>query len=161
MTQVRVFLVALVVAIPAVRIQAADAPSWPYYQGPNGNFSATDCGLTLVDDLKDARLVWKSQEPTPPGAAQSPRYGGHGWHGISLRDFRPIQIPLAAGGAVTSGGGVLLPGGGASSPLVANSKRSRRRGWPRRRRSAAATAATATAARSLPACWSARTSRAG
>jgi hypothetical protein len=43
--------------------RAADAPSWPCYQGPNGNFSATDCGLTLVDDLKDARLLWKSHEP--------------------------------------------------------------------------------------------------
>ncbi|MBY0460986.1 MAG: hypothetical protein K2V38_27005, partial [Gemmataceae bacterium] len=39
--------------------------------------------------------MWKSQEPTPPGAAQSPRYGGHGWHGISLKDFKPVKIPLA------------------------------------------------------------------
>ena len=46
------------------------APSWPCFHGPNGNFSATDCGLTLVDDLRDAKLLWKSQEPTPPGAAQ-------------------------------------------------------------------------------------------
>jgi outer membrane protein assembly factor BamB len=101
---------------------AAEAPSWPCYQGPNSNFSATDCGLTLVDDLKDARLLWKSQEPTPPGAAQSPRYGGHAWHSISLRDFRPIKIPLAGGGEAISGGGIPLPGGGASSLLAADGR---------------------------------------
>lgn len=102
--------------------RAADAPSWPCYHGPNGNFSATDCGLTLVDDLKDTQLLWKSAEPTPPGAAQSPRYGGHAWHRISLGDFKPLRIPLADGGEVISGGGIPLPGGGASSPLVADGR---------------------------------------
>ena len=101
---------------------AADGPSWPCYQGPNGNFSATDCRLSLVDDLRHARLVWKSEEPTPPGAAQSPRYGGHAWHRISLGDFKPVEIPLADGGRVTSGGGIPLPGGGASSLLVADGR---------------------------------------
>lgn len=99
-----------------------DGAGWPCFQGPHSNFSATDCGLTLVDDLKDARLLWKSQEPTPPGAAQSPRYGGHGWHRISLGDFKPITIPLAGGGTVTSGGGIPLPGGGATSLLVADGR---------------------------------------
>lgn len=101
---------------------AAEAPSWPCYQGPNGNFSATGCGLTLVDDLAQARLLWKSQEPTPPGAAQSPRYGGHAWHRISLGDFKPVKLPLAGGGTVISGGGIPLPGGGATSLLVADGR---------------------------------------
>lgn len=98
------------------------SPGWPAFAGPNGNFSAADCGLTLVDDLAKARLLWKSQEPTPPGAAQSPRYGGHAWHRISLGDFRPVKIPLAGGGTVISGGGIPLPGGGASSLLVADGR---------------------------------------
>jgi hypothetical protein len=67
-------LATLVLAASAPLVaRAADDPSWPCYHGPNGNFSAADSGLTLVDDLKDARLLWKSVEPTPPGAAQSPR----------------------------------------------------------------------------------------
>jgi outer membrane protein assembly factor BamB len=76
----------------------------------------------LVDDLRDARLLWKSQEPTPPGAAQSHRYGNPGWHGISLGKFKPLKIQLADGGEVTSGGGVPLPGGGASSLLFADGR---------------------------------------
>jgi len=31
--------------------------------GRMANFSATDCALTLVDDLKGARLLWKSAMP--------------------------------------------------------------------------------------------------
>ena len=88
-------LAVLTIVALALPASAAEAPSWPCFQGPNSNFSATDCGLTLVHDLAHARLLWKSQEPTPPGAAQSPRYGGHAWHRISLGDFKPIAIPLA------------------------------------------------------------------
>ncbi|RLS55167.1 MAG: hypothetical protein DWH95_11915 [Planctomycetota bacterium] len=119
-TMTKIILVAFIVVFP-IFADASDLLSWPCYHGPNANFSATDCGLTLIDDLKDARLVWKSQEPTPPGAAQSPRYGGHGWHN-SLTDFKPIKIPLMGGGEATSGGGIPLPGGGASSLLVADGR---------------------------------------
>lgn len=118
----RCLLALTIVGLLAGRACAADAPSWPCYQGPNSNFSATDCGLTLVDDLKDAHLLWKSQVPTPPGAAQSPRYGGHAWHRISLGDFKPIKVPLADGGEAVSGGGIPLPGGGASSLIVADGR---------------------------------------
>ena len=120
MTMTKIILVAFVVVFP-IFADASDLLSWPCYHGPNANFSATDCGLTLIDDLKDARLVWKSQEPTPPGAAQSPRYGGHGWHN-SLTDFKLIKIPLMGGGEAISGGGIPLPGGGASSLLVADGR---------------------------------------
>ena len=101
---------------------AADAPSWPCYQGPNGNFSASDCNLTLVDDLAQAKLLWKSEEPTPVGAGQSKRYGGHGWHTISLGNYKAVTIPLAGGGTVTSGGGVPLPSGGCASPVMADGR---------------------------------------
>jgi hypothetical protein len=120
LTMTKIILVAFIVVFP-IFADASDLLSWPCYHGPNANFSATDCGLTLIDDLKDARLVWKSQEPTPPGAAQSPRYGGHGWHN-SLTDFKSIKIPLMGGGEATSGGGIPLPGGGASSLLVADGR---------------------------------------
>ena len=100
---------------------AGEAPGWPYYLGPNSNLSATETGVALVDDLGKAALVWKSEAKTPPGAAQSQRYGrGHGWHRISLNDFNERKLPLRDGGTTTSGGGVPLPGGGANSLLVSN-----------------------------------------
>jgi len=47
---------------------------WPVWYGPNGNFSAKAEAVAVVDDLKDAPLIWKS-EFVPPAAAQSKRYG--------------------------------------------------------------------------------------
>jgi outer membrane protein assembly factor BamB len=107
-------LVGLAAAAPA----EGPAPNWPCFHGPHGNFSAAETGVAIVDDLHDARLLWKSEAATPPGAAQSPRYGGHAFHGISLGKFQPVKIPLARGGDVTSGGGIPLPGGGAGSLVV-------------------------------------------
>ncbi len=46
---------------------------WPMYSGPHGNFTTTDDN-DLIQDLRDARLVWSS-EYTPPGKSQSTRYG--------------------------------------------------------------------------------------
>ena len=48
---------------------------WPTWHGPNGNFSATPTNHRLIRDLRQARLVWKSQERFGSGKAQSPRYG--------------------------------------------------------------------------------------
>ena len=73
----RTFALLLVVASAVLGAKAyAAEPSWPCCQGPNGNFSATDSSLTLVDDLHQARLLWKSEEQPPPGAAQHERQSG-------------------------------------------------------------------------------------
>ena len=58
----------------------AEGPQWPAWEGPTGNCVATDTGARLVDDLKDARLVWKSEAPTPgaPGPSKDiPRTMGN------------------------------------------------------------------------------------
>lgn len=47
---------------------------WPVWYGPNGNFTAAPADIAIVDDLKNARQIWKS-EFVPPAAAQSKRYG--------------------------------------------------------------------------------------
>ncbi len=48
--------------------------NWPFWNGPNCNFSASPSNNELVDDFSKARLVWKS-EHTPPGRSQSTRHG--------------------------------------------------------------------------------------
>lgn len=58
---------------------------WPSFCGPNGNYSAAPCDRPLVDDLKEARLVWRSEAITGhgPGTAASSRnlgdYSGSAW----------------------------------------------------------------------------------
>ncbi|MCC5828194.1 MAG: PQQ-like beta-propeller repeat protein [Phycisphaeraceae bacterium] len=47
---------------------------WPNYLGANGGHAAAPSGHELVEDFRDARLVWKS-EFTPPGRNQTTRYG--------------------------------------------------------------------------------------
>jgi outer membrane protein assembly factor BamB len=50
-------------------LQAANAftkgRDWPFYHGPLSSFAAAPGGLTLATDLKDFRLVWKSEELMP------------------------------------------------------------------------------------------------
>lgn len=67
---------------------------WPFWNGPNCNFSASPSDNELLDDFSKARLVWKS-EHTLPGRSQSTRHG-------SADRF------LARGG----------PTGGGSSPIL-------------------------------------------
>jgi outer membrane protein assembly factor BamB len=45
------------------------APAWPCWRGPEGSGAATPCGKPLVDDLADARVVWRSQEQGIPANA--------------------------------------------------------------------------------------------
>jgi RNA polymerase sigma factor (sigma-70 family) len=64
------------------QLQAANVLSpgkgWPAWNGPNANFTATDTpALQLVDDLKDARLVWYSEEVLRHGISwDCPGHGG-------------------------------------------------------------------------------------
>jgi len=56
---------------------------WPCWSGPHTTFAALPTDHELVDDLNDARLVWRSEEVTPLAkahAARSRRYsaGRHG-----------------------------------------------------------------------------------
>ncbi len=72
--------------------------TWSAWYGPSCNFAAEPSGHPLVDDLKKARLVWKSQERFGSAKAQSPRYG------VIAEDSG--RLPL-------------LPGSGGASPVVA------------------------------------------
>ena len=51
-------------------IGAAHA-DWPCWRGPAGSGVGSDNGQPLVDDLKDARLVWRSEARDLPGTAYS------------------------------------------------------------------------------------------
>jgi len=53
-------------AAPNTQFDVKRAP-WPCFRGPYGNGSAPVQGLGLVNDLADARLVWKSEVKLPPG----------------------------------------------------------------------------------------------
>jgi outer membrane protein assembly factor BamB len=63
-----------------IRKENAFSPSkdWPVWNGPNGNFTGTDTpGIQLVDDLKDARLVWFSEAVLRHGISWDvPGHGG-------------------------------------------------------------------------------------
>ena len=86
----------------AARSDPLDASKgWPTWHGPTCNFAAEPSGRELVPTLRQARLVWKSQERFGSGKAQSPRYGV-----IALDSGR---LPL-------------LPGGGGASPVVAGGR---------------------------------------
>jgi|GEM_PF-822578 len=84
---------------------------WPAWYGPNANFSATPRGLTLVDRIQDAKLVWTSEvmikgarggekegKGTPYGGYSSPIVGGgkiflnqYEGHGEALSTIKPDQ----------------------------------------------------------------------
>lgn len=38
---------------------------WPGYYGVGSAFRGPDCGARMIDDLKDARPMWKAEEPLP------------------------------------------------------------------------------------------------
>jgi len=59
-------------------LQAANAftkgKDWAFYHGSLSSFAAAPCGLTLVTDPKDFRLVWKSEELIPCGPGSGCHY---------------------------------------------------------------------------------------
>jgi outer membrane protein assembly factor BamB len=73
---------------------------WPSHIGPNDNYSAMPTGHRYVRNLRDARLLWKS-EVTPPARLQTTRYGEGNIARVLLR------------------GG---PAGGGCSPIVYDGK---------------------------------------
>jgi len=42
-----------------------DGKDWPGYYGTGFAFRGPDCGARMVDDLREARPVWKAEEPLP------------------------------------------------------------------------------------------------
>ncbi|MCC5804739.1 MAG: PQQ-binding-like beta-propeller repeat protein [Opitutales bacterium] len=76
-----------------------EALDWPAWNGPESNMAALRGGnYSLVENLHDARLLWRS-EHVPPGRAQTTRYGESN-----------ISRYIERGGAA----------GGGSSPVVAH-----------------------------------------
>jgi outer membrane protein assembly factor BamB len=79
-------------AATTARHQAfATSRGWPYHRGPNHDWSAEPCNNTLIDDMRQARFVWKS-ETTPPARSQVTRYG-------EGNVVRYLERGLAGGGA--------------------------------------------------------------
>jgi outer membrane protein assembly factor BamB len=55
----------------------AAGPGWPWWYGPNGDFSGQDGGHVLVDSFADARLMWVSEAVLRHGNTGRPTgYGG-------------------------------------------------------------------------------------
>jgi len=54
---------------------------WPCWSGPHTNFSGVLSGAKLVDDLRDARLLWKSEGTIPVGKAHNPGSSSRGARG--------------------------------------------------------------------------------
>jgi len=48
---------------------------WPNWLGPGRSCAGIDTGLRLIDDIDDARLVWKSEERVPPVSLYGIRSG--------------------------------------------------------------------------------------
>jgi outer membrane protein assembly factor BamB len=77
---------------------------WPCWSGPFQNFRAVACGHKLVVDLRQAKLVWQSEEVTPIAKAfssQSGQYAG-GRHGKTQKGCYPGggASPVVADGRV-------------------------------------------------------------
>ena len=69
----------------------APEADWPQWEGPHGDCIARETGAKLIEDLLQARLVWKSETATPaaPGSSKDiPR---------TMRDA-PF-LPYCGGGA--------------------------------------------------------------
>lgn len=75
-----------------------EALDWPAWNGPDSNMAAPRGEHSLVENLNDAQLLWRS-EHVPPGRAQTTRYGEGN-----------ITRYIERGGAA----------GGGSSPVVAH-----------------------------------------
>lgn len=89
-------------SVPTEELRAANpAPQvdWPTWHGPKHSLSAGNTGTPLIDNISEARMLWKS-ERTPPARSQIPRYG-----------LSNIGRNLMAG-----------PGGGSASPVVYDGK---------------------------------------
>ena len=69
----------------------AEGQDWPQLRGPNDDWSAAPFEGELIDDMRKARLVWKS-ETTPAARSQVTRYG-------EGNVIRYLERGLAGGGA--------------------------------------------------------------
>ncbi len=69
----------------------AEGQDWPELRGPNDDWSAAPFQGELIDDMRKARLVWKS-ETTPAARSQVTRYG-------EGNITRYLERGLAGGGA--------------------------------------------------------------
>ena len=68
-----------------------EGPQWPVWQGPSHDRTSADSDLELVDDLADARLVWKSEAAIPGAPGRS--------GGLVRKALGVPTTPVAGGGA--------------------------------------------------------------
>jgi len=104
--------------------------AWPAWYGPDCNFAAEPSGRRLVGSLRQARLIWKSQERFGSGKAQSPRYG------VIAEDSGRLPLLPSGGGAspVAAGGNVyvyyLVPSGDAVDEALLGQRREKAKPKP-------------------------------
>ncbi len=78
----------------------ASGQDWPQFGGPNGDFGAAPFDGQLIEDMRDARLVWMSEE-TPAGRSQVNRYGqGNLRHFLNYGMAGGTASPMIADGRV-------------------------------------------------------------
>lgn len=77
----------------------APGRDWPQTHGPHLNMSAIDCGVPLVDDLADARLLWVAEDQPggEKGAIQKTPFGAGSLLANDL-EHGAYAAPIVAGG---------------------------------------------------------------
>ena len=74
-------------------------PAWPQVSGPFGNFNPRQYGVKLVDDLKDAKAVWTSED-NDLGYGKTSSGGGAGVKSIWPGHPGSVNALIAAEGMV-------------------------------------------------------------
>jgi outer membrane protein assembly factor BamB len=79
----------------------APGRDWPQTHGPRLDMSAIDCGVPLVEDLADARLLWVAEDQ-PGGAKGSVHKAEFGAGSLHANDMQhgAYAAPIVAGGKV-------------------------------------------------------------
>lgn len=79
----------------------APGRDWPQTHGPHLNMSAIDCGVPLVDDLADARLLWVAEDQPggEKGSIQKAEFGAGSLHANDMQ-HGGYAAPIVADGRV-------------------------------------------------------------
>jgi outer membrane protein assembly factor BamB len=79
----------------------APGRDWPQTHGPRLDMSAIDCGVPLVEDLADARLLWVAEDQPggAKGAIHKAEFGAGSLHANDMQ-HGAYAAPIVAGGKV-------------------------------------------------------------
>jgi outer membrane protein assembly factor BamB len=122
----------LLLALPLTIRAADEQPAWPQENGPFGNFNPRQCGVKLVDDPAQIKMVWVSEE----NELGMGRAGTEGFHCLKFKGVTPgtstglilaegkvfasSSVPTGTVWAEAFGVQGLVPGNGAKAPRIQN-----------------------------------------